>query len=45
MDPRDEVIALETEGWQALSADAGAATAFYGGVLDETVAFHQQTPR
>ena len=37
MDAHDEVIALETEGWHALSADAGAAAEFYGRVLDETV--------
>jgi hypothetical protein len=37
MDPHDELIALETDGWHALSADAAAAQAFYGDVLDETV--------
>ena len=37
MDPRDELIALETEGWRALSADAATATKFYGHVLDEGV--------
>ena len=37
MDTRDELIALETDGWEALSADGARATEFYGRVLDETV--------
>jgi hypothetical protein len=34
----DELIALEDEGWQALSSDGDAAAAFYGRVLDDRVA-------
>jgi hypothetical protein len=37
MDPRDELIALDTEGWRALCADGAAATEFCARVLDETV--------
>ena len=37
MEP-DELIALEHEGWQALSAGPDAATAFYDRVLDHDVA-------
>ena len=37
MDPDDELIALETDGWRALSADATQATEFYARVLDDTV--------
>ena len=37
MDPYDELIVLETDGWRALSEDGAAAQAFYGRVLDETV--------
>ncbi len=33
MNPRDELIALETEGWRALCADGAAAMAFYPRVL------------
>ena len=34
----DELIALEDEGWQALSSDGDTAAAFYGRVLDDQVA-------
>ncbi|MDP1846302.1 MAG: nuclear transport factor 2 family protein [Solirubrobacteraceae bacterium] len=37
MNPYDELVALETDGWRALSADGAAAQEFYGRVLDETV--------
>ena len=37
MDARDELIALENDGWEALSTDGAAATAFYGRVLDDAV--------
>ncbi len=37
MDPRDELIDLESEGWHALSAGGAAAAEFYGRVLDDTV--------
>jgi hypothetical protein len=37
MNPRDELIDLETEGWRALSADGAAAAEFYGRVLDDAV--------
>ena len=37
MDTTDELIALETDGWRALSADAATATEFYGRLLDEEV--------
>jgi hypothetical protein len=37
MDTRDELIALETDGWRALSADGATATEFYGRVLDEPI--------
>lgn len=37
MDPRNELIALETAGWRALSADGATATDFYARVLDDTV--------
>ena len=37
MNAHDELIALENAGWEALSADAAAAAAFYGRVLDDTV--------
>ena len=37
MDPDDELIALETAGWQALSTDGAAATEFYSRVLDKSV--------
>jgi hypothetical protein len=36
MEP-DELIALENDGWQALSAGPEAATAFYDRVLDHEV--------
>ena len=35
MDPRDELIDLENEGWRALSAGGAEATEFYGRVLDD----------
>ena len=37
MDAREELIALETEGWQALSTDGAAATEFYSRLLDKSV--------
>lgn len=37
MNQADELIALETEGWEALSAGGAAATDFYEHVLDDTV--------
>lgn len=37
MNESDELIALETDGWQALSTDAAAAAGFYGRVLDDAV--------
>ena len=37
MDPHDELIPLEIDGWHALSADGAAAKAFYGRVLDDAV--------
>lgn len=35
MNDADELIALETDGWQALSAGGAAATEFYERVLDD----------
>jgi hypothetical protein len=35
--PRNEVVALEEQGWQALSSGGEAARAFYERVLDHTV--------
>ena len=32
-----ELVALETDGWEALSADPAAAAEFYGRVLDDEV--------
>ena len=37
MDTRDELLALETDGWRALSSDSATATRFYGRVLDDHV--------
>jgi len=37
MDAHDELIALETEGWRALSTDGATATEFYSRVLDKSV--------
>jgi len=37
MDPHDDLIALETHGWRALSADAATAREFYERVLDDAV--------
>ena len=37
MDVADEVIGLERSGWQALSAGADAARAFYAEILDDAV--------
>ncbi len=34
---RDELIALERDGWEALSSSGEAARAFYERVLDRTV--------
>jgi ketosteroid isomerase-like protein len=31
----DELLELETHGWQALSSDVDAARAFYGGLLSD----------
>jgi len=37
MDPHDDLIALEIDGWHALAADPAAAVEFYDRVLDEAV--------
>ena len=38
MAARDDLIAIEERGWEALATSAEAATAFYGEVLDDEVA-------
>jgi hypothetical protein len=37
MDPHDELIALEIDGWQALSTDGAAASEFYSRLLDKSI--------
>jgi hypothetical protein len=37
MDARDELIALEVDGWRALATDRATASEFYGRVLDDAV--------
>lgn len=37
MNETDELIALETDGWKALSEGGGAAAHFYDRVLDDAV--------
>jgi len=37
MDHHDELIALETEGWRALSTDGAAVTEFYSRMLDKSI--------
>ena len=39
MGAHDDLLALEDEGWKALSTGGDAAAAFYGRVLDDDVAF------